>query len=261
MIIKESKELAETYKQRIIDLVEGHREMRAIQYDPEGRKEHIHASDLDGLCPLPAYYSRVIPDLPSLDAESAMKFLRGRVIERAIAQECPTIQKDGICCTVDDIHPEFGLIEIKSIAQSSENFDVVRDAPQWVTRMKTYCYAYGVTQIGLVVFFLVGNMPSYTVWNLKDKSLRQQEYKSVDLRAWTLRFKPVELKENWIEILARADRLRKAIEEQKPFPPEYVRRFLPYNKDKSGEKAYWQCRGCKRYQPICYFYNEYVKGK
>ena len=176
MIIKESPRLAEIYTQRIIDLVEGRREMRAIQYDPEGRKEHIHASDLDGLCPLPAYYSRVIENPPPLDPEAGMKFLRGRVIERAIAHECPTVELDGIYCTIDDIYPEgIGLVEIKSTAQSSEGFDVVRDAPQWLTRMKTYCYVYGVNQIGLVVFFLIGNMPSYSLWNLKDKSLRKEE--------------------------------------------------------------------------------------
>jgi len=261
MIIKESPKLAEIYTQRIIDLVEGRREMQAIQYDPEGRKKHIHASDLDGLCPLPSYYSRVIPNPPPLDPQAAMKFLRGRVIERAIAQECPPIERDGIWCTVDDIYPEWiGLVEIKSTAQSCENFDFVRDCPQWVTRMKTYCYAYGEKKIGLVVFFLVGNMPSYSLWNLKDKSLRREKYTSVNLRAWEVRFKPHELKENWIEMLARKEKLEEAIKKGKPFPPEYVRRFLPVNKEKSGEKAYWQCRGC-RFKEVCYFFQEYVKEK
>ena len=249
-----SPEVAEAYSQRIVDLVEGRRTMPAITYDGD-RSKTFHASDFDdGLCILPAYYSRILENIPPLDFVSAQKFLRGRVIERAIAEEEIPIVKDDIHCTIDDKNPDFGIAEIKSTTDSHEFFDI-KERPYWVSRMKTYCFASDNTKINLVVMFLAGNMASYLVWNIKNHN-DKVAYETSALDAWTFEFEQGELEEHWKQILDRKETLEHALEKQTPFPKSWVEEFLPYSDRKSGRK-YWQCEGC-RYARDCYYYNEVI---
>jgi len=254
MECKENPEIAEFYTRRIMDFMEGRREMPSVSLN--SRPEGIHASDLDdNNCPLTSFYSRTLTSPPPITRDEALKFFRGRTVERVIATELDPVQIDGIWMTVDDVS-EHGLAEIKSTATSCEGFFPAKDFPQWITRMKSYCYGYGKNQIHLVVYFLVGNMPSYTVWNIKDLP-KGTSYSGVDLRVWTFEFTDTELKSWWLLAQDRADELSVAVQSNSPPPPDSVRERLPFRLNKKNEKVFWQCKHCK-YAIDCYYYEQFI---
>ena len=251
----ENIEVAEFYTQRIMDFMTGKRTMPSVSlaHRPEG----IHASDLDdNNCPLTSFYSRTLESPPPITRDEALKFFRGRTVERVIAQEAEPREVNGIWMTVDDVSDEYGLAEIKSTATSNVGFLPDVDFPQWVTRMKSYCYGYEKKQIHLVVYFLVGNMPSYTVWNIKDLP-KGTSYCGVDLRVWTYEFTDSELRAWWLLAEERAEELSGAILTHSPPSPDSVRERLPFRLNKKGEKVFWQCRYC-RYSPYCYYHEQFT---
>ena len=219
----EREDIANAYIERIKDLVSGKRTMPEVKYQFSRAIDEIHASDLDGLCMWKVYFRRTVCDAPEISNDAALKFLRGRVIERAIGTEQEPIERDGIILTIDDIHPLYGMTEIKSVMKDSSKFDPL-DAkagyPHWITRIKAYCYANDVDRMNLVVYFLVGNM-----WIKKTKS--------VDLKAWELRFAKDELAENWAKLLDRRDALVAAFKAGEPPPATYA------------AKESWECKGCE----------------
>ena len=263
-VIKNPKVLA-FYSRRIIDMMTGKREMPPVKLSTPGqRKESIHASDLDdNLCPLPAYYNHVIPpeQYPPLAIDSALKFFRGRVMERAVAEEEKPVFKDDIACTVDDWPEELKYpVEIKSTASTSTNFSPGKDFPFWISRLKTYCYAHDVDTMHLVVLFLVGNLPSFAFWTPKAERKLTGKYQGVDLDAWTISFTTEEIEEHWDKILTRKATLENCIAKETPPVPEFVEANLPVRKRKNGKHNYWQCKGC-RWIDICYYYEDYVIGE
>lgn len=265
MRIYQDPEVRSLYAGRVIDMMTGKREMPLVRMStPAERTKCIHASDLDdSLCPLPAYYSRVTPanQYPPLSIDSALKFLRGRVIERAIAKENNPVIKDGVMCTVDDEPEELPHpVEIKSTASTSTDFRPDRDYPFWMSRLKTYCNAYDTDTMHLAVFFLVGNLPSFAFWASKDERKKTGRYQGVDLNGWTVKFTDKELKEHWDNILLRRDILSEAIETECPIDSAIVEMHLPWRLRKSGKKNYWQCKDCRWRDVPCYYYDEYIMG-
>jgi hypothetical protein len=239
MKIIEAPEIAEAYINRIRDLVSGRREMKAITYPERG--DNIHLSDLQ-LCPLPAYFKRTLEEPPELDGLSCLRFLRGRVIERAIAQECPSVEVDGISCTIDDMYDGV-VVEIKSVAEGSEFFDPETSHPDWLERGKGYLYVTKTNRLYLVVFFLVGNMPNYCRWSIIENGRVQTGYRGVELRAWELTFTDHEIRENWETMLERKLYLERAISLDEKYGLEYIKSVRPV----------WQCKVCI-YQDYCYIY-------
>ena len=242
------------YLDRVKQYLLGEIELPASKLD--SRPPGIHQSNLnDNSCILKGYYSAILPQQELTD-EASMRFLYGRAIERVIAfsGELDPIKKDDIWVTPDDLHPEFGLTEIKSTTSSSL-MDVNAEQPQWICQLKNECYAYGTNKVNLVIFYLVGTMPSYTFWGRKDLK-PDTVYKGVDLHAWTYEFTAEELKMNWLTILDRRDILLRAIEENVPIHRDVVLAELPYTV-KKGNKVYWQCRKCD-FSEHCYLYDNLV---
>ena len=237
MIITKKPEIAKAYIARIQDLMMGRRVMGSIEYKARG--DGIHLSDLN-LCPLPAYFYRTSP-VADIPPDAAMRFLRGRVVERAIGQEATPVVRDRITCTVDDDHPEYGIAEIKSTAEGNTFFRPEKEHPDWVERMKGYCHAWGREKINLIVFFMVGNMQDYMFWAVKKNGGRPEKYCGIDMVAWELQFTEQEIADNWVEMLRRRDILEAAVAADVPIPMEEV----------NARRPEWMCKGCT-YNKICH---------
>jgi len=262
MKMTERPEIAQDYIQHLRDIVEGRKSIPSVQYDQNHRKEHTHGGQLyKHLCPLPPFYKRAGYDiLPSSD-DTIMKFGRGRGIERLIATEQESVCKDGIWITPDDKHPKWGWGEIKSTAQSSYQFNPEKECPYWISQIEGAAYAVDTLEYNLIVWFLVGNMPSYTTWAIKDYGYPKGKYKGTDMKAWTLEFTEEELHLAWGEKIGRKHALEKAIETNNvDLLHPYVEPNLPFRirERKSGQiKDYWQCKNCECTLQ-CYYYEEVV---
>ena len=251
-----NQELADSYLENIKAYLRGERELPASKLN--SRPQGIHQSNLnDHSCIQKGYFSNVVGQKPISD-DAALRFMYGRSIERTLAfsGELEPILKDDIWVTPDDMHPEFGLTEIKSTTTSSIE-DVNTSQPQWICQLKNECYAYGTNKVNLVIFYLVGTMPSYAVWAIKNLP-KDTAYKGVELVAWTYEFADMELEDHWAVILGRRDMLLEAIENKTPVDGDIVLRQLPYNL-KKGDKVYWQCKGCD-FSVECHLFDELVMG-
>jgi hypothetical protein len=186
----------------------------------------IHLSDMD-LCPDKVFYRQTLEDAPSLPDQSCLFFMSGLCIEDwlvPIKQE--PVEKDGILCSVDDITP-YGVSEIKSTRKGLNNFDPKTSYPWWVFRCKGYCYALGITEINLVVFFWVGNRSEIPI----------------ALRAWRLSFEQAELDEHWKEVLRRKAILDEALRSGEPPKETWVQP--------------WECNACEM-TVVCARYKERI---
>jgi hypothetical protein len=227
------------YISRIADMMEGRREMPLVFYPPRG--EEIHLSDLRG-CPLKPYWKRTIKLQPDKDKESYLYFLCGRVIERAIAEEHPSGELDGIHFTVDDTAPDGVPTEIKSTRWGSEFFDPPVHQPHWIEQIKGYCKCRGVLTYHLLVLFLHGNVGDFFPWTIKKNGGRKPaEWKNVDLKAWTFEFEQTEIDSFWQETLRRRDILLAAVAAGEPMSDEEV---LSRRED-------WECKYCE-YRGPCH---------
>jgi len=252
----ENPQVRDIYLRRVVDMMSGARGMDAVSYADRDNSV-IHLSDLQG-CMLVPYYRLSTPKekWPCIDPQSALRFLRGRVIERAIAKELPPKISDGISCTVDDWLEDWGIVEIKSTMEGSEFWNPVKEHPEWVTRMKGYCYVHAERESHLVVYFLAGNMPNYTPWSIKEhgRVISKKEggagYKGVDFKAWTFQFTDDEIKENWARMLEAKDTIELAVSHGVPPDIETVEPTVQS----------WHCKMCG-WQDTCYYYREVVEVK
>lgn len=211
----EKPERAAELLNHVRQLMTGGRTLPAISYPVRGNE--IHLSTLD-LCLQQSLFRLTLPDPPPPSDDSILLFMRGRVVERSMAQEAPPVEKDGILCSVDYISPEWGLAEIKSVATDSSKFSPLSKKngiyPHWKQRMMGYCHAYDTDRITLVVYFLVGNTASHK-WSNPGR-------KKVDLKAWEITFTPEEMAENWGLILRRKAALIAALNDGGELPDEFV---------------------------------------
>ena len=258
----ERPEIAKDYLQHLRDIVEGRKSAPEVKYEQNHRKEHTHGGQLyKHLCPLPPYYKRAGYQLPSLTDDAIMKFGSGRGLERLVATEQDSICKDGIWITPDDKHPKWGWGEIKSTRQSSYLFDPEVECPYWISQIEGAAYVADTLEYNLIVWFIVGNLPSYTTWGIKEKGFPKGGYQGTAMRAWTLEFTEEELHLAWGEKMGRKHTLEKAIETKDPrLLHPYVEPNLPYRirERKSGNKKdYWQCKNCEC-KMHCYHYNEVI---
>src|SRR4030042_1532415 len=147
----EAHKLAKAYSERAIDMMEGRRGMPPVHYYPLGKEFHAHEFDL---CIAQSIYRRIMTRRP-MTIEEAIAFLRGRVIERALAEEADPIEVDGITMRIEDKEPREGLVvsEIKSTLWGMHFFDPVKNCPWGIRRGKVYCYGANVLEMGITVVF------------------------------------------------------------------------------------------------------------
>ncbi len=230
--------LAQFYGQRVKDFMTGRRAMKAIEYPP--RNTEVHLSDLQN-CPLPAFYRMILPpeELPEIDLDSALRFFRGRVFERAIGGELAPQELDGILCSIDDEPIMDGVPEIKSTAKGSEFFSVEAEQKDWLERLMGYCRVYQLNVGHIIVFFLAGNMSDWLPWSIKRNTRKPEKYKGIALKAWTFEFTPAEINENWNEMVRRKKVLDNAVKYFTPENPEPI----PLN-EVNPRRPKWMCLYC-----------------
>jgi len=245
MKVTDNKELAQVYGNRIRDFMTGKRAMKAIEYPP--RNMEIHLSDLQN-CPLPAFYRMILPpeELPEIDLDSALRFFRGRVFERAIGGELAPQELDGIICSIDDEPIMGGVPEIKSTAKGSGFFNIEKEQPDWLERLQGYCRVYQLNIGHIIVFFLAGNMSDWLPWSIKRNAGKPEKYRGIDLKAWTFTFEPYEITENWNEMVRRGGLLENAAKYFTPENPEPI----PLD-EVDARRPKWQCGYCN-FADRCY---------
>lgn len=238
MIATERHDIAAAYIQRIRELVGGKRIMPEVNY---GERDNVttHLSDVaSGSCIAIPYYRKMAIKQglaePEINDDSALFFLRGRVIERVIGSEMAPRVCEGVTFTLDDFHPEYGYAEIKSTASDMSRFQPETMYEHWRSRILGYCHALDICAMNLVVMFLVGNTASHK-WAKPGR-------KTVGLRAWALSFTPDEIQKNWDDILYRKDELEGSIRDDRPLDPLMV---TPQG---------YECASCV-HQPICQYYS------
>ena len=266
MNVYRNPDLELSYIDRIKQYLLGEIELPASKLNT--RPSGIHQSNLnDHSCILKGYYSSVASNQVEIANDSALRFLYGRAIERVIAfsGELDPILKDDIWVTPDDLHPVYGLTEIKSTTMSSYT-DINRKNRNWVCQLRNECVAYGVNKVNLVAFFIAGSMAHWTYFGGHERP-EGATYEGVALKAWTYEFTDMELDDHWAVILGRRDILIEAIESKTPVDKEIVMLELPYNWKEKREKKkvvkrwkdYWQCKKCD-WSEHCTLFEELVIG-
>ncbi len=227
----ESLEVAMIYLNRIRDLMMGKTSMKEVSYPPRPIGE-VHASHLDGLCPLQAYYEWTLPDVPPHDGNTLMNFCTGRMFEHQLATELPPIVKDGIQLTLDDDLGEDGICELKFTKGYLKSFQMSK-YPWWICRCKQYCKVREVDWMNLAVGFL----------------------NDVVLKAWRLEFTQEEIDSNWDTCLNRRDLLLESVRIKDPTILTWYKDAL---KRKQCSWGVWKGgKGC-RMKPVCHIYNTEV---
>jgi len=235
----ENPKVAQDYIDRIVDMMEGRREMPPVSYPPRGKEYHL--SEFQG-CPLQPYFKRTVNYQPQKDRESYLYFVCGRIIERAIAKECPSGELDGIHFTIDDTAPDGIPAEIKSTRWGSEFFDPPKHQPYWIERIKGYCKARGTTKYHVVVLFSHGNTGDFFPWAIKKNGGKKPAaWKNVEMRAWTFEFEQAEIDDFWSECLRRRDVLEAAVEKGEPIESGEV----------LSRRMDWECKHCD-YRGMCH---------
>ena len=256
MIQRRAWDVEKLYLDRLEAYVNGEIALPAVKLNK--RPAGIHQSNLnDNSCILKGYYANTLETLPPIGVEATLRFAVGRSFERVIAfaGELEPKELDGIWVTPDDYHDEIGMSEIKYTTATSLS-DVSKDFPQWICQMKNQCYVFEEDHVNLVVYFAVGNMPSYTVWNIK-KLPKNTPYQGIAFKAWTFEFTEEELKMNWLMMVERKELLAGAILDGIPPCRESVLEQLPSNLKKWG-RDYWMCKKCV-FSEDCYLRGDLVK--
>jgi len=212
----------------LYELISGKQVMKSVTYPPRDFDD-IHLSDLEweGSCPMISYLSRTEESKKYNDL-TILRFLRGRIVERAIADELEPLVKDDIICTLDD-YDEFGYSEIKSTIKDCDSFDPITSYPHWVNRCKGYIKAIEEDHINLIVLFWVGN-----IWTSRRRGV---ETVPVELKAWTLFPENDEVDEHWNECIRRRDILRNALDSDDP--AELIKATEKY------KPSWFSCDGCE----------------
>ncbi|CAK0779111.1 hypothetical protein CCP2SC5_880012 [Azospirillaceae bacterium] len=193
----ERTDISEFYGNRVIDLMEGRRNMPEVSY-PARKAGEWHLSDIDGSVCLGVPLCRArFPQIPPIRIKSALHFLKGRVVERAITDGKSIEPKfmDGLWSSGDDLSP-FGYAEIKATTADMDKFRPLAKYPWWINRIMGYCRAYDVESWNLVVVFIVGNL-----WTNKKNPT------TIGIRAWELAFDHDEIMLNWGRMLGRKEML------------------------------------------------------
>ena len=159
--------------------------------------EVMHCSEGE-LCPARAYYRRTIAPAPPLSDRAILTFMRGRLFERILADELPSITKDGISGRVDGLW-EGNLIETKSTAMDMDKFNPLTSQPHWLQRSKAYCHLHDKQKLTLVVWFIVGNMWTHRTVN-------------TGLKCWDLEFTESEIRANWLHMQLQRSQLMACLE-------------------------------------------------
>lgn len=176
--------------------------------------EVMHCSEGE-LCPARAYYRRTVTPAPPLSDRAILTFMRGRLFERILADEQPSVTLDGISGRVDGLY-EGQLIETKATTQDAQKFNPHISQPHWIQRSMAYCKLHGKTEIILVVWFLLG-----AFWSTHKPN--------PELKCWTLTFTPHEIDETWKKMLIERERLMACLRTGGPVDWNWIRmRVKPY---------------------------------
>ena len=233
MNVTQNEFAREYYLNKLRDILEGAVSIPALnlEYSYDHDVMHCHEAEL---CPARAYYRRTVQPTPPMSDRAILTFMRGRLFERILADELPSITKDGISGRVDGLWNDV-LIETKSTAMDMDKFNPITSQPHWLQRSKAYCTLHGKNTIMLVVWFLVGNMWTHKTLN-------------TGIKCWDLNFSDQELEHNWEYMKLQKSRLM-----------EYVRigLFPDVSWIKSRLKNY-ECGDCA-YNDICVYPQKGVK--
>ena len=236
MIVTSAPDVTEYYIQKMNDFLDGKSPVMNRVFG--GTRTRIHLSDLTAPCLIQVLYNRLGRSGPR-DREATLKFFTGRALESFIAEELDPKEKDGIIFTVDDSIPQ-GLVEIKGTRYNCDTFNADKPYEEWLTRMKGYCYGYGVKHMYLFAMFYVGNLIARRVdW---------ENRKTVDARTWKYLFTPEELVVNWDMMLQRKCLLTDAIGAE-----GLTEDIISYVKI---HKPQWVCKLCDK-SHFCEFYKKF----
>lgn len=225
MNVTQNDTAREYYLNKLRGILEGAVTVPALtleySYDPEVM--HCHEAEM---CPARAYYRRTIQPAPPMSDRAILTFMRGRLFERILADELPSVTKDGISGRVDGLWND-SLIETKSTTMDMDKFNPITSQPHWLQRSKAYCTLHGKNTIVLVVWFLVGNMWTHKTLN-------------TGLKCWDLNFSDQELEHNWGYMIRQKNLLEMYVK-SKVFPDNFwiKSRLKPY-----------ECGDCS-YNDIC----------
>ncbi len=131
-------------------------------------------------------------------------------------------------------------IEIKCTALGLDNFNPWESVPEWIERIAGYAKVLETTTIGLVVFFVSGNMSDYLPWAAKKQGGTPRSYFGIALRAWQFDLRPSFIVENWDIMLKRKKALQIAVEKR---DPSSLNAEMHRKRD-------WMCKTCQ-YNNIC----------
>jgi CRISPR/Cas system-associated exonuclease Cas4 (RecB family) len=187
------------YLDKLRGILDGTTGIPALMLEPYATDPGvIHASECE-LCPARAYYRRTIVPAPPLSDRAILTFMRGRLFERILADELPSVTKDGISGRVDGLW-EGNLIETKSTAMDMDKFNPATSQPHWLQRSKAYCYLHDQEKLTLVVWFIVGNMWTHRTLN-------------TGLKCWDLEFTQGEILQNWEKMKSERAMLMACLED------------------------------------------------
>lgn len=206
---------------QIKGVLSGAREVPAITYKRRGPE--LHLSDLD-LCLFKTFYRLTREDIPPISDQAALKFARGRAIERLVGAEVDPIEHDGILLTPDGICP-WGPYEFKSVNTDSSKFspNTAKNGvyKHWTQRLLGYLTAMDTDRITLAIYFQSGNTQSHKYGMAGREAVSLYTYEGVATED--------EKAENWARILDRKHALEAAINDGTPIPEAY------------GAKETWEC--------------------
>lgn len=252
----EDTRIADEYKQRIADIVEGRRELRGGTYERD--MSFFHLSEGIGLCLNSTYLARTIEIPPPLPYRTALKFFMGRAFEKGITHSC-RIFKDGIGGEIDDYSVDNYIRELKATHETIINFT---PHEHWVEQLMGYCYMTEETRGDIVVLFWAGNLMSYTSWGIKDIEeykgnprkwsgstyFSELKYNPIDIRAWNYEFTTGEIENNWQSIQERIGQLKNHLKLKTQPEGEIISRRLPE----------WLCKICKWQPDHCKHWQKYI---
>jgi hypothetical protein len=229
----EAPKIADAYLGRIVDMMEGRRDMPRVSYPPLGKE--LHAHDLDGLCILQAIYKRTWINPPKPSPQSCILFMRGRVFERAMAEESAPMEVDGITMRLDDNDPPCGLVvsEIKTTEWGMHFFDPVKNCPWWINRAKVYCYGAKDSMAAITTVFLSGNKDDFKSWKKDERPPAGTERIKAGIRSWILEFEQEELDKHWEWVMGQKRLVEDAMNQGILPPIEMLK-----------EPPKWLCRDC-----------------
>ena len=244
MKILENQTIADEYKQRILGVVTGERELTRR---PQGERDYSvwHLTEGTTLCPEADRLVRATPNPhPPHSFRTGLKFFMGRAFEDSITTPC-RIQAEGISGEIDDFKLDAYLRELKCTHDSMINFE---PKPWWISQIMGYCHLAELYTPDLIVLFWAGNLMSYTPWGRAELKGAELRYNPIDIKAYSIEFEKTEVEENWKSIHRTIDNLKDHVRLKHPMSKEEIEACKPV----------WMCKQCRWQPEYCWYWKKYI---